>query len=432
MRVDALARARAPTPHRARSERAPRARARAVSSSRPVVVTAPDVRSRKCLVPFFQDERERDVRVGDEARARIATLGVENFVALPHEDRSDALRALRETIKSGWSTHESVGCGHASEWRDIFTAGEALIRESFPEFGERCEILPGTGWFGEESDEDSIDWVIRRPEKHLIASKIHFATRLHRDPDSWTNPATKQRPRKGWPDLSMPDRDRYQYRFINVHLTTSALDPTGNAWQSPLVVMLPRDRGEREWRFTKRKLEMTAEGAKDENVLSDKINIFDPKTWITGGNRLTRGAYTKKEEPETSDDATRGEDGLTDAEREFEFPEVVCQDEQEFVTNGALVFDSFDCWHGAAKWPNDKAFQKTLTDIDPKGRQPFHSARCSIEMRFRVRIDMGEGNEGTGVRWGPFTSAVRDGKFLSEPLRDSEATYDLDSGHIVR
>ena len=53
-------------------------------------------------------------------------------------------------------------------------------------------------------------------------------------------------------------------------------------------------------------------------------------------------------------------------------------------------------------------------------------------MRFRVRIDMGEGNEGTGVRWGPFTSAVRDGKFLSEPLRDSEATYDLDSGHIVR
>ena len=44
----------------------------------------------------------------------------------------------------------------------------------------------------------------------------------------------------------MPDRDRYRYRFINVHLTTSALDPTGNAWRSPLVVMLPRDREMRE------------------------------------------------------------------------------------------------------------------------------------------------------------------------------------------
>jgi hypothetical protein len=431
MRADALARAPTPTSRRARSTRSKCARSRAVPNGRPVVA-APDIGARTCLVPFFQDERERAVRVGDEARARIAALGVESFVALPHEDRSDALKALRETIKRGWLTHERVGCGHASEWRDIFTAGEALIRESFPQFGETCEILPGTGWFGQESEENSIDWVIRRPEKHIVASKIHFATRLHRDPDSWTNPATKQRPRKGWPDLSMPDRDRYQYRFINVHLTTSALDPTGNAWQSPLVVMLPRDGGEREWRFTKRKLEMTADGAKDENVLSDKINIFDPKTWIIGGNRLTRAAYTKKEEPETSDDAMRGEDGLTDAEREFEFPEVVSQDEQEFVTNGALVFDSFDCWHGAAKWTDDKTFQKKLTDIDPKGRQPFHSARCSIEMRFRVRIDMGEHSEGTAVRWGPFTSAVRDGKFLSEPLRDSEATYDLDSGHIMR
>ena len=32
-------------------------------------------------------------------------------------------------------------------------------------------------------------------------------------------------------------------------------------------------------------------------------------------------------------------------------------------------------------------YQKLRT-IDPIGRQPFHQARCSIEMRFRIKIDM--------------------------------------------
>jgi len=40
--------------------------------------------------------------------------------------------------------------------------------------------------------------MVRRPEGAMVFSKIHFATRLHRDPDSWTNPRTPQRPRDGW------------------------------------------------------------------------------------------------------------------------------------------------------------------------------------------------------------------------------------------
>ena len=396
-------------------------------------IKAPEIGERTGLIPYFNDEREKCVYVGDAGRDKIAQTRAGDFVALPHEEKSEALKALREVIEDGWKTHEMIGCGHAGAWPEIFESAKELIREQFPQFGADCEILPGTGWLEDESR--AIDWVIRRPEKHIIASKIHFATRLHRDPDSWTNPATKQRPRDGWPNLSMPNRERYQYRFINVHLTTSALDPTGNAWQSPLVVMLPREGGQREWAFEKRKLSMTAEGAKDENNFDDKINIFNPKTWIIGGNRLTRGAYksTSKSEEELDDvdEGLRGEDGLTDAERAFEFPEVKHEEAQEFVTNGALVFDSFDLWHGAAKWNEDKSFKKKLTDIDPKGREPFHSARCSIEMRFRVRIDM-ESEAAKTLRWGPFTSAVRDGKFLTENLRDSEARYDLDSGCIVR
>ncbi|OUS48718.1 hypothetical protein BE221DRAFT_67883 [Ostreococcus tauri] len=399
-------------------------------SARARAVKLPEIGERRAMIPYWNDEREKTVYVGDEARRAVEARRARDFIALPHEDTSEALRALRETIQSGWTSHESLGCGHASGWPEIFARAEALIREQFPQFGASAEVLPGTGWLGEGNESRAIDWVIRRPEKHIIASKIHFATRLHRDPDSWTNPSTTQRPRDGWPDLSMPDRGRYQYRFINVHLTTSALDPTGNPWQSPLVVMLPKDSGQTEWKFVKRKLEMTPDAAKDENNFSDKINIFDPKTWIIGGNRLTRGAYKKKPtEEDVVEVGVRGEDGMTDAERSFEFPEVLAQDDHEFVTNGALLFDSFDCWHGAAKWQEDKPFRKVLTDVDPKGREPFHSARCSIELRFRVRIDMDA--DDTRVPWGPFTSAVRSGKFLSEPLRDSEARYDLDVGLAV-
>ena len=78
--------------------------------------------------------------------------------------------------------------------------------------------------------------------------------------------------------------------------------------------------------------------------------------------------------------------------------------------------------------------QEKLTDIDPKGRQPFHSARCSIEMRFRVRIDQQskQGKASPSVPWGPFSCAVRSGKFVdARALRDSEARYDLDKGRQI-
>ena len=90
----------------------------------------------------------------------------------------------------------------------------------------------------------------------MVSSKIHFATRLHRDPDSWTNPRTPQRPKDGWTELAMPERERYAYRFVNVWVARSAIDPTGQVWQSPLVVCLPREGGNREWAFQKRKLAM--------------------------------------------------------------------------------------------------------------------------------------------------------------------------------
>jgi hypothetical protein len=95
-----------------------------------------------------------------------------------------------------------------------------------------------------------------------------------------------------------------------------------------------------------------------------------------------------------------------------------------------MVFDSFDLWHGAARWEEDKSFTDELRRIDVKGRQPFHRARCSIEMRFRVRVDMKA--EAATERWGPFASAVASGKFRENGLRDSEARYDLAEGVVAK
>ena len=58
-------------------------------------ITAPDVGERTCAVPYWNDEREKSVFVGDYARRAIKASGAEDFVALPCVETSVALRALR-------------------------------------------------------------------------------------------------------------------------------------------------------------------------------------------------------------------------------------------------------------------------------------------------------------------------------------------------
>jgi len=273
-----------------------------------------------------------------------------------------------------------------------------------------------------------------------VSSKIHFATRLHRDPDSWTNPKTPQRPKDGWTDLAMPERGKYAYRFINVWVARSAIDPTLQVWQSPLVVCLPRDGGRREWAFERRTLEMSDEEAKKEFAVRG-VDPLDIKTWIPGVNRLFRPLWNKQEQEQEQESVTRDDDVSTEAEAaSFEFPELTPSDAHVFVSAPALVFDSFDLWHGAATWSDDDDAKKTLRAVDTKGRQPFHRARCSVEARFRVRVDVeraraslrGEEKKDVAVDsvspWGPFAAAVASGKFRHDGLRDSEARYDLEKG----
>jgi hypothetical protein len=394
---------------------------------------------RHAAVPYFEGPEPRDVLVNDAARDAVLAARSRDFIALPTAD-DPALVKLREVLEAGWRAHEPYGSGHAGLWPELFEAGARLVRSQFPQFGDddAVEVLPGTGWLDPELADDAIDWVVRRPEGHVVSSKIHFATRLHRDPDSWTNPRTPQRPKDGWTDLAMPDRERFVYRFVNVWVARSAIDPTGQVWQSPLVVCLPRDGGAREWPFERRKLAMDAEEAEKEyNVRG--IDPLNPKTWIPGANRLFRPLWNGGSADSAGGGGKGGGDGfgggeapLTEEERAtFEFPELTPDDRHVFVTGPAMVFDSFDLWHGAATWDDEEAAKKRLSTVDTKGRQPFHRARCSVEMRFRVKIDVAKA-EASGDAWGPFSAAVASGKFRDDGLRDSEARYDLAAGRVAK
>ena len=406
-----------------------------------------DCGARVASVPYFDGAVSARCLVNDAARAAIESARAGDYVALPRAD-DPALLRVREVIQGkSWTKNEALGSGAAGEWPELFDAGAALVRSALGDrFGDAdaVEILPGTGWLGEDDATDAIDWVIRRPEGHVVSSKIHFATRLHRDPDSWTNPRTPQRPRPGWTELAMPERETYAYRFVNVWIARSAIDPSGQVWQSPLLVCLPRDGGEREWGFVKRKLEMREDAAEKEyNVRG--INPLDPKTWIPGTNRLLRPLWQGSGGGEGGKEGggKEGGEAFTEEELEtFEFPELSPSDAHAFVTGPAMVFDSFDLWHGAGTWDEDEADTKALRNTDKKGRQPFHRARCSIEMRFRVKVKVNANGEAEGGGkpegaaraesvWGPFASAVASGKFRDDGLRDSDARYDLRAGKIL-
>ena len=426
-------------------------------------VDAPSLRcgARRAEVPYFGSPSDRVVLVNDAARDAIRAAGATSFIALPEADEPN-LVALKQAMNEGWQKCEPFGSGSASLWPELFEAGAALIRAtvcadaSWP--ADAVEILPGTGWLASASaadentgntssnsrkmrasEDQNIDWVIRRPEGHVVSSKTHFATRMHRDPDSWTNPKTPQRPKDGWTELSMPDRGKYAYRFINVWVARSAIDPTGQVWGSPLVVCLPREGGRREWAFEKRTLAMDDDEAEKEFAVRG-IDPIDPKTWIPGINRLFRplwnggsGGQDESTKRETPVSETEGADD-SKSSSPFEFPELTPSEKHVFVAAPVLVFDSFDLWHGAASWSDDDDAKKTLRTIDTKGRQPFHRARCSVEMRFRVKIDVEKATVGRDENkqrvspWGPFAAAVASGKFRHDGLRDSEARYDLEKG----
>ena len=219
--------------------------------------------------------------------------------------------------------------------------------------------------------------------------------------------------------------DGYSYRYYNVWLARTPIDPSGQTWDSPLCLLLPRDGGAREWRYDVRRPEDNEDVAEETPSEMLKRVARNP---ISAAPIIMSAFSTKKK---SKADAFE----FTDANyMKRGSPELVAQDEHVWIAHPFVIFDSFDMWHGAAKWDADQKSElcKSSKDI-ARARQEAAKGRVSMELRFRARSKPSARPGGPGeFEYSPLSSAYRGGAFAPDTVRPSEGTYDLRKGTVVR
>ena len=381
---------------------------------------------RKGGVPYKDGAEDRDILVNDAAARAIKDNRAERFVSLidPSNPKLEKLLAIME---EGWDRVgvRAKNAGHHTLWPEAFEAGAELLREAFPEecdpaFGG--EVLSGVAFVGDDHKDRAIDFMQRRPKTDFTMSKYNPLGRLHRDPDAidYKEP--------GWMENAMPGSDGadgYSYRFYNVWLSRTPIDPSGQTWESPLVLLLPRDGGAREWRYDVRKPEDN-EDAEEETP--GEILARVAKNPISAAPIIMSAFSSKKT---SKADAFE----FTDANyMKRGSPELVAQKEHVWIAHPFVIFDSFDMWHGAAKWDADEKSEiiKNASDV-ARARQEAAKGRVSMELRFRARCKpSARRDENAEFEFSPLSSAYRGGAFTPDSVRPSEGTYDLRKGATVR
>ena len=380
--------------------------------------------SRQATVPYTAaadgEERERlmDVAVNSGASEAIAAAGASPFAAVI-DPANPTLQRLLGEVADNWSRvgERCGGRGHNSYWPEIFELGEELLREHFPEEAE--EVDWGCGFVRDDDDPSrAIDFIQRRPQGDFFVSKFHHARRCHRDVDA------RDYKSEGWLEEACPDADEYSYRFYNVWLSRSPLDPTCQVWEDPLLLLLPREAGAREWSYdaiseADRAAAKAAEAEEapalsPARMLTEAIGAASrATTW--GGRKGTRGTSEAGVDPYFEE---RGQ------------PELAPDDAHQWVTAPFMIFDSADVWHTAGKWEN--GFKRDLRANHLRGNKSESiGGRVSIELRFRTRRKMRREPEGAGAPWSPLSCAMRSGIELNRKLRPPGLVYDLQAGTAV-
>ena len=381
---------------------------------------------RRGAVPYKDGAEDRDILVNDAASRAIKDNRAERFVSLldPSNPKLEKLLAIME---EGWDRVgvRAKNAGHHTLWPEAFEAGAELLREAFPEecdpaFGG--EVLSGVAFVGDDMKDRAIDFMQRRPKTDFTMSKYNPLGRLHRDPDAIDYKAP------GWMESAMPGsegEDGYSYRYYNVWLARTPIDPSGQTWDSPLCLLLPRDGGAREWRYDVRRPEDNEDVAEETPSEILKRVARNP---ISAAPIIMSAFSTKKK---SKADAFE----FTDANyMKRGSPELVAQDEHVWIAHPFVIFDSFDMWHGAAKWDADQKSElcKSSKDI-ARARQEAAKGRVSMELRFRARSKPSARPGGPGeFEYSPLSSAYRGGAFAPDTVRPSEGTYDLRKGTVVR
>lgn len=201
------------------------------------------------------------------------------------------------------------------------------------------------------------------------------------------------------------------------------MDPTRQVWEDPLLLLLPREGGTREWGYDL-VTEADREAAKAREA--EEAPAFSPTRMLTEAIGAASRATTwggRKGEKGTS------EAGVDPYFEERGQPELVPDDTHTWVTAPFMIFDSADVWHTAGKWEN--GFKRELRANHLRGNKSESiGGRVSIELRFRTRrrIDRAEGDT---APYSPLSCAMRSGIELNRKLRPAGLVYDLDKGTAV-
>ena len=380
---------------------------------------------RRGAVPYKDGAEDRDILVNDAASRAIKDNRAERFVSLIDPSNPK----LEKLLVKGERRAGTASAGREERGPPRVAGGRGctleLLREAFPEecdpaFGG--EVLSGVAFVGDDMKDRAIDFMQRRPKTDFTMSKYNPLGRLHRDPDAIDYKAP------GWMESAMPGsegEDGYSYRYYNVWLARTPIDPSGQTWDSPLCLLLPRDGGAREWRYDVRRPEDNEDVAEETPSEMLKRVARNP---ISAAPIIMSAFSTKKK---SKADAFE----FTDANyMKRGSPELVAQDEHVWIAHPFVIFDSFDMWHGAAKWDADQKSElcKSSKDI-ARARQEAAKGRVSMELRFRARSKPSARPGGPGeFEYSPLSSAYRGGAFAPDTVRPSEGTYDLRKGTVVR
>lgn len=416
--VASTAPARAFTPRATPKRRVP---ARALSTQAPAPIT-PDTGVRVASIPYKDGSVDKLVAVNDAARRAIKEANAERFVSVI-DPSSEKLQKLLRVVDEGWDKIgvRNKNAGHHSLWPEAFEAAKALLEEAFP---EECspshggEVLNGVAFVNEPDKYDrAIDFMQRRTKEDFIMSKYNPLGRLHRDPDAidYKSP--------GWMESGMEKSDEYSYRYYNMWLLRSPRDPTGQAWDKPLVVLLPRDGGAREWTYDVRTPEDNVEEDSKKTTGSQFKDTMDKiKSNPLSAAPMVMQAFStrKKEDKFEQQDPNYMKRGS---------PELQPSDDHVWITAPYMIFDSFDMWHGAGQWsPEDKKELRNNAEDQMAARNDCIKGRVSIELRFRARC---KPKSREGVPFSPVSAAFRGGAFTPESVRPSDGAYDLERGDVI-
>ena len=395
---------------------------------------ATDYVKRRGAVPYKDEPVDCDIFVNQGAKDAVEAAGASRFVSVIDPSNPKLVKLLN-IMEAGWDKIgvRAKNAGHHSLWPEAFEAGKALLEECFPEecdpaFGG--EVLEGVAFVDDEHKERAIDFMQRRPKTDFTMSKYNPLGRLHRDPDAidYKSPNWMERAMPG----SLPadaegdgDEGAYSYRYYNVWLARTPLDASGQVWENPLCLLLPKDGGAQEWEYEVRKPEDN-EDAPEETV-GDKMGRIAKNPMSAAPIIMKAFSFKKQSKVD-----------------QFEFtdpnymsrgsPELTPDDAHVWVTAPFVAFDSFDLWHGAAKWDGDEKGDMTNHAADiMRARQEASKGRVSMELRFRARCKP-EGQKGgrPGVPFSPLTAAYRGGVFTPETVRPSGGKYDLSAGTVAK